>query len=89
MATMKGGLIDHSPMPSECYRRLEKIGNSLPDRPYSLNRRPMELIARVLTDTADAVRSADPEDLRAQTYYLDEIITAIEKAKADETDQNS
>ena len=89
MAAMKGGLIDHSPMPSECYRKLEEIGNFLPERFYSLGHPPMHLIAKVLTDTADAVRSADPENLRDQTYYLDGVIVAIEKAKAAETAQNS
>ena len=89
MAATNGGLVDHSPMPSESHRRLEKIENSLPDRLYNFGHRPMHLIAKVLMDTAEAVRSADPENLRTQAYYLDEIIAAIENAKADETAQKA
>ena len=84
-----GDLIGHGPMPWECDKKLKKLGDFLPDQHHRWRHRPMHLIAKVLMDTAEAVRSADPENLRTQAYYLDEIIAAIEKAKAAETAQNS
>ena len=73
------------PMPNESLKKLERIEKALKVEPGTLYR----VIPDYLNRVAHAVGAPKPETLKAAAAHLDEVATAIEKAKADETDSST